>query len=429
MTRAITLAFLLLIVSHFFTTRAEADLNYDTYQGTGAYPTFPGNGGSLTYPTALSSGTVTGIDFNWSSGAVLDSGQTDRVIVHFYGYITIPDTGSQDIQFYLYADDGVYMKLDSTVVIDDWQEQGPATWNYVSTDQTLTGGSTYYLDMWMYENGGGAAVKLYWDQTGSVALVPADSYSLTTTPTYSSSISSAQQTSVNNSRSVTHSGNGIYINQVGDHNTLSITQQGNDNLIAGFPSSTQSVSTADITGNNNTTTMNQTGNNNVILFEITGDYNDTTVDQGGASGADDNRAEFLIGGDYNTIDITQHHNDGMGNNGHYLGLALSGNNNNVLTSQTDDGDKIGFIAITGDDNDIDLYQKGTGSHYVEIAVGSDQTVDVFQDGTGNHNASISMTGYSATLDLTQDSSTNQTYSISQNCVNSSGCGVTTVTQN
>jgi len=54
---------------------------------------------------------------------------------------------------------------------------------------------------------------------------------------------------------------------------------------------------------------------------------------------------------------------------------------------------------------------------------------VFQDGTGNHNASISMTGYSATLDLNQDSSTNQTYSLSQNCVNTSGCGTTTVTQN
>jgi hypothetical protein len=428
-TRICVWLYVFMVGMYIFVPEVRADLYYKTYQGTGAYPSFPGNGGSLTYSTVLSSGTVSSINYQWGSGAVLDSGRNERVIVHFYGYITIPGTGSQDIQFYLYADDGVYMKLDDTVVINDWQEQAAGTWNYVSTDQTLTGGQTYYIDMWWYENGGGAAVKLYWDQTGSVALVPADSYSLTTTPTYSSSISSAQQTSVNNSRSVTHSGNGIYINQVGDHNTLSITQQGNDNLIAGFPSSTQSVSTADITGNNNTTTMNQTGNNNVILFEITGDYNDTTVDQGGASGADDNRAEFLIGGDYNTIDITQHHNDGMGNNGHYLGLALSGNNNNVLTSQTDDGDKIGFIAITGDDNDIDLYQKGTGSHYVEIAVGSDQTVDVFQDGTGNHNASISMTGYSATLDLTQDSSTNQTYSISQNCVNSSGCGVTTVTQN
>jgi hypothetical protein len=38
--------------------KVKADLYYDTYAGTGAYPSFPGNGGSLTYPTKLSSGTV-----------------------------------------------------------------------------------------------------------------------------------------------------------------------------------------------------------------------------------------------------------------------------------------------------------------------------------------------------------------------------------
>jgi hypothetical protein len=33
--------------------KVKADLYYDTYQGTGAYPSFPGNGGSLTYPTIV----------------------------------------------------------------------------------------------------------------------------------------------------------------------------------------------------------------------------------------------------------------------------------------------------------------------------------------------------------------------------------------
>jgi hypothetical protein len=410
-----------------YLTPANADLYYDTYQGTGATPSFPGNGGSLTYPTKLSSGTVSSIYHNWGSGVVLDSGRSQQVMVHFYGYITIPDTGSQDIQFYLRADDGVYMKLDDTVVINDWQEQSAGNWNYVSTDQTLTGGQTYYIDMWWYENGGGASVKLYWDQSGSVALVPASTYS-TTAPTYSSSISTSQQTSVNTSRSVTHNGNGIYITQSGNNNSLTVDQDGNDNLIAGFPSSTNSISDANITGSNNTTTLGQTGENNVILFGITGDYNTTSVDQGGSSGADDNRAEFLVGGDYNTIDITQEHNNGIGNNGHYVAIGVAGDNNNVLTSQTDDGDKIGFISITGDDNDIDLIQKGTGSHYAEIAVGSDQTVQITQDGSGNHNASISMSGYDAGLDLTQDSSTGQTYSLDQTCLNANGCGTTTLLQ-
>jgi len=248
------------------------------------------------------------------------------------------------------------------------------------------------------------------------------------TPTYSSSISSAQTTAINTARGVTHDGNGIYITQSGNNNTINITQDGNDNLIAGPTTTTNSIVDADITGNNNTANMTQRGDNNVILFDVTGDYNNTTLNQGGASGADDNRILMDIDGDYNTVSSTQTHNGGIGTNGHYLSIDIDGDSNNLLTSQTNDGDKKAFISLQGDDNDIDLYQQGTGTHYVEIATDSDQTVDVTQDGSGNHNASISMTGYSATLDLTQDSSTGQVYSINQNCLTVTGCGTTTVTQ-
>lgn len=418
-----SILFLLLLLP----IQALADLTYKTYAGTGAYPTFPGNGGSLYYGTVLSTGTVTSLNYNWGSGVVLDSGRNERVIVNFYGYITIPDTGSQDIQFYLYADDGVYMKIDSTVVINDWNEQGAGIWNYVSTDQTLTGGSTYYIDMWWYENGGAAKLKLYWDQSGSVALVPSTAYS-TTVPAAVSGITSSQTTQITTSRAVTHSGNGIYINQVGDSNSLTINQDGNDNLIAGVGSTTNSLVDADITGNNNTTTLNQKGNNNVILFDITGNSNTTTVDQGSTTGADDNRVEFDVNGDSNILSITQNHNNGLGTNGHFLALDLDGDNNNVLTSQLNDGDKKAFLSVQGDDNDIDLYQQGAGSHYAEITVGSDQTVDITQDGSGQHNTSVSMSGYTSGLDLTQQGATNQTYSLSQTCLNANGCGTTTLTQ-
>ena len=289
--------------------------------------------------------------------------------------------------------------------------------------------NTYSIDVTISGRDGG-----YWAGNYGAVLGANSVYFTDTDPTvppppqYESSISNAQQTSVNTSRGVTHSGNGIYITQAGNNNTLTVDQEGNNNLIAGFPSSTNSISDANITGNNNTTTLRQDGENNVILFNITGDYNTTTVDQGDGGHSDDNRAEFLIGGDYNTVDIKQRHNNGIGNNGHYIAIGISGDNNNVLTNQQNDGDKIGFISITGDDNDIDLIQQGTGSHYVEIDVGSNQTVDVTQDGTGNHNASVSMTGYASGLDLTQDSSTNQTYSINQNCLTVTGCGTTTVLQ-
>lgn len=249
-----------------------------------------------------------------------------------------------------------------------------------------------------------------------------------TTASYTSSISNEQTTQITTSRGVTHSGNGIYIEQVGNSNSLTIVQDGNDNLIAGVGSTTNSLVDADITGNNNTTTLKQKGNNNVMLFDITGDYNTTTVDQGSTSGADDNRVEFDINGDSNVLSITQNHNNGVGTNGHFFALDLDGDNNNVLTNQLNDGDKKSFLSIQGDDNDIDLTQQGAGSHYAEIAVGSDQTVDITQDGSGNHNTSVNMTGYSSGLDLTQQGSTNQTYSIMQNCLNSNGCGTTNVTQ-
>jgi hypothetical protein len=248
---------------------------------------------------------------------------------------------------------------------------------------------------------------------------------IATTATYTSSISNAQTNQISTARGVTHSGNGIYIEQVGDSNTLTIVQDGDDNLIAG----NGSLAKAEIVGDNNNTTLKQKGENNVILFGITGNSNTTTVDQGVTTGSDDNRVEFDINGDSNILSITQNHNNTVGNNGHYIAVDIDGDINNVNTSQLNDSDKKAFISVQGDDNDIDVNQWGSGSHYTEIAVGNDQTVDITQDGSGNHNASISMSGYDSGLDLTQDSSTGQVYSINQNCVNANGCGTTTITQN
>ena len=117
---------------------------------------------------------------------------------------------------------------------------------------------------------------------------------LYSTTSYTSSISNAQTTQITTSRAVTHNGNGIYIQQIGDSNELSIVQSGDNNLIAGVGSTTNSLVDADIDGDNNVTTLEQNGTNNVMLFDITGNSNTTTVDQGSTSGADDNRVEFDI---------------------------------------------------------------------------------------------------------------------------------------
>lgn len=367
----------------FYLTPAIADLYYDTYQGTGSYPSFPGNGGSLTYPTKLSSGTVSSLNYNWGSGNVLDSGRNEQVIVNFYGYITIPDTGSQDIQFYLYADDGVYMKLDDTVVINDWQEQSAGTWNYISTDQTLTGGSTYYLDMWMYENGGGAAVKLYWDQSGSVALVPSSAYSLTdpsassATPSYSSGSTSAQQTRINSAISnATTSGEGSKVD-------------------------------VDVTGNDNTIYIDQAGEPSYLLLDVIGNTNIVDIDQ----------------------DAT-----GATGYGHYSEVLIDGDRNDLDLLQSGAGNKAAFVDIDGNDNVLDIIQKEGGSHYLQLdLIGDDHNANVLQEGSGNHAATVELTnsGGGWDFDLIQSGNTNKTYSLphsmsdgtttSGTCYNVSGC--------
>ena len=405
--------------------KVKADLYYDTYAGTGATPSFPGNGGSLTYPTKLSSGTVSSINHSWGSGYVLDSGRNERVIVHFYGYLTVPGTDSQNVTFYLQADDGVYMKLDNTVVINDWQEQGAGTWNYVSTSQSLTGGQTYYVDMWWYENGGGASVKLYWNQTGSVAIVPTTVYSLTE-PTPTSAATSTQTSLRTTTRNITNSGNAIYIDQAGTNLDLDVVQDGDDNLIAGTNTTSQTTSDAVISGDYNTVNLSQKSDNNVLLFDVNGDHNDLIVSQGdNVNDTGGHRAIVDITGNYNYTSLTQY-DTGFGS-GQFSDININGNDN-TITSHQRETDKMLFIDIDGNDNTVTTNQKDSGNHFLDITLGSDQTVTATQEGSGDHNATINMNGYTSGLSLTQSGSTDKNYVLDQTCANSGGCGTTTINQ-
>jgi hypothetical protein len=322
------------------------------------------------------------------------------------------------------------MKLDDTVVINDWQEQADSTWNYVSTDQTLTGGETYYVDMWWYENGGGAVVQLHWDQTGSVALVPASTYS-TTEPTPVSAPTGAQTNLRTTTRGITHSGNGIYIQQSGDNLDLDVQQHGDDNLVAGTGTTSQSISDAVVSGDYNTVNITQgsvtnSSDDNVLLFGINGNHNSMTVSQGDASGdTGGHRAIIDITGGYNSIGLTQY-NLGFGT-GQFADINVNGNDNTVSSAQRET-DKMLFVDINGSDNSLTTNQKDSGQHFLDITLGSDQTVSVTQEGTGDHAATIDLSGYSSTLQLNQNSSTDQNYVINQNCLNANGCGTTTVNQ-
>ena len=424
------------LICFLFTTLANAGvLNYKTYAITTYAPSleFPfydnvagyNTDGSNSSPnglgSVLSTGTISSPSgYYWGSGQVLDSGRSDSVAVEITGYITWPGTTGQQqtVYFGVAADDGVFMNIDGTNVIQDWQQQGTATWNATGS-LTKTAGQQYEITVWMYEWGGGAALDINYCMTNSYSTscqtdIPTSWFS-TTQVTPTSGITNAQTTSFNNARNKAVNGNQIYITQTGNSNTLNILQDGDDNLIIG----TDLTSSAVITGDNNALDLDQIGNDNVLGLDITGSSNTVAVTQN-----EDQRAILDITGSSNNVDLDQSAINYVGE--HYMEVIIAGNSNNVDIDQTETGNKKAFIDIDGSNN-LALNQKGTGNHYAEITLTDSHNVDVTQDGSGDHNATINLSGNTSSVTLTQDSSTSQNYYLYQNCTQAS-CSAT-VTQN
>ena len=98
--------------------------------------------------------------------------------------------------------------------------------------------------------------------------------------------------------------------------------------------------------------------------------------------------------------------------------------------QRDNGQKILFMDVDIISGDIDIMQKDTGSHYLELNLtGSAQhDVDIMQQGTGDHAARVTLGGgYATDFNLNQQGSTDQSYELNSTCSNALGCTVS-VTQ-
>ena len=236
---------------------------------------------------------------------------------------------------------------------------------------------------------------------------------LYTSSTPQSAISSSQTTIVNTTRAKT--GNGVYITQSGGSLDLDIVQDGDNNLIIG----TDLTSNASIVGDNNTLSITQNNDNNVLGIDINGNSNNLTIIQD-----KDQRALVNVVGASNTLTLDQLHLLNVGD--HFTSLNIAGSSNTLNLDQKESGDKIMFLDIDSSNN-VTVLQEGTGDHFLDLNITDNHTVNVTQDGTGDHSATIGLTGNTSTLNLTQDSSTDQNYILEQNCVASS-CSAT-VTQN
>ena len=432
MLRRISFIFLLLFSLTAFAD-GVAGLTYYTYQGTsGPSPSIS----PLAYPTVRSTGTSASINYPAGSfgATILGSGIADRVIVKWVGYINIPTTGTY--YFGANADDGFKILIDGALVTDSWIDAGGGFRSGAGV--ALTAGA-HALTFWYYENGGGQMVifkystdNITWAVVPTTMLATDSTYFAPPAPTYSSNITAAQ-TATRTAAQITrdsYSGNNIYIDQVGDNNTISILQYGNNNTIKGYLQQD-----SQFTGSNNIVDLRQGApgviGKNLIELDFNGNFNNIKVyqdraDDGSADGlaAGNHIAKVKVSGNSNILNTRQRNNNGP--DGHFINIDVSGNSNNISTLQINDQSKTSFVNVNGSSNTVDLYQEGVASYYADIKLqGNGHNVTLYQTGQAEHKATIDLTnnGAAGTVNVTQQGTTAQIYSIQQSCV-SLPCGAT-----
>jgi hypothetical protein len=175
---------------------------------------------------------------------------------------------------------------------------------------------------------------------------------------------------------------------------------------------------------------NRTTADSQVYIEQIGNDNTITVLQ---SGTRNNFVDYFGNGSFNTVTVTQSGNSSTQAN--YIeanvGTAVSAANSNsvTLTQQSTGGAKGMLVNVTGSSNTLDITQKDSGSHYAQVSLtGGNKNVNILQQGSAGHMANINLSGTPTALDLTQSGSTQQHYSITHTCATAGGCGLITVTQ-
>jgi len=118
------------------------------------------------------SGIVPNVDFDWSGGPAAEGCDADMFLVHFSGYITVPESGQWE--WLNWSDDGWHMTIGDTVALSDWNLHGcGGHWSGPNEGyMTLEAGVSLPISIWMYEWGGGACARLWYGSPSGYGVVP-----------------------------------------------------------------------------------------------------------------------------------------------------------------------------------------------------------------------------------------------------------------
>jgi len=230
--------------------------------------------------------------------------------------------------------------------------------------------------------------------------------------------------------------NAVTIEQVGDRFTATISMQGDNQQIKGV-STTSTIEGDDVeikvlTGTSSTS-------NNLVELEIDGDDNTAIVLQDRTDmGNDDTTAygyhtsSIKLLGTNNYAKTIQRNNGTNASEGHTSSIDVLGNNATINVKQIVDYGKTASVDIDANNVTVDIYQNGHGKHTINLDVdNAGSTFDLdqgYNPGTSGHSMNIATSGdYASTVTVDQQSNTQQTYTLTQNCQTVGGCSVS-VTQ-
>ncbi len=170
---------------------------------------------------------------------------------------------------------------------------------------------------------------------------------------------------------------------------------------------------------------NRTTSDTQVYIEQIGNGNTVLIDQ---SGTVNNYVKYQGNGLSNDVTVTQIGNASTLAN--YANVNVIGNSNLInLEQRSTGGTKAMFVNVQDNNNILNAQQKDLGNHYLEVNLaGGNKNVNVLQEGSAAHMASIGLSGNATGLSLTQSGSTQQFYSIAFNCATTGGCGIISVTQ-
>ena len=177
--------------------------------------------------------------------------------------------------------------------------------------------------------------------------------------------------------------NEVYIDQVGDSSTITVTQDGTGNKVGDSGTGNEAF----IGGGSNTVTIDQIGSNNTlamtvngaaagVIVDVTGSGNESTINCGTtqSAGCSSSTIKQVIAGDDNVV--TQ--DLGTGAN-HTSEINITGSTNTVTHTSTNSGASTVAITATGDLNTIGVTQSGLTAKTVSVnTTGNSNTVSIVQ---------------------------------------------------